>query len=204
MSPMKPQPLQGSSPSPDAQKFRNSGVMLRLRYTGNRPCPENNTPYSLIPCPLDPILVPPNAAPKEEHFCPAGGRAQPLSERGQKELPTESKELVGAEAGAGPGLCPGPAGREHGRSPLPSLLWQVLKPLPLRKVLKRSRRRILQLHAPACQSWLFQHVLELEDEAASRTKVGLQEEEEMEVDVEVEEEEAMEVDAEEEEAMEVD
>lgn len=53
----------------------------------------------------------------------------------------------------GPGLCPGPAGREHSRSPLPSLLWQVLKTLPLRKVLKSRKRRILRLQEPACQSW---------------------------------------------------
>ncbi|KAM8987914.1 uncharacterized protein PRD47_017735 [Ara ararauna] len=81
-------------------------------------------------------------------------------------------------------------------------IHRVLKPLPPRKVLKRSRRRILQLHAPACQSWLFQHMRELEEEATSRIQVGLQVEpmevdmeleEAMEVDVEVEDDEAMEV-----------
>ncbi|KAM9580639.1 uncharacterized protein ACIB01_019400 [Guaruba guarouba] len=41
---------------------------------------------------------------------------------------------------------------------------------------------------------LFQHMRELEEEAASRTQVGLQQEEDMEVDTELEEEEDMEVD----------
>ncbi|KAM9527374.1 uncharacterized protein ACIB01_014447 [Guaruba guarouba] len=109
---------------------------------------------------------------------------------------------MGAEAGAGLGLCPGPTGREHGRSPLPSLLCQVLKPLLPRKALKRNKKRILRLHTPACQSWLFQHMRELEEEATSRIQVGLQVEpmevdmeleEVMEVDVEVEDDEAMEV-----------
>ncbi|KQL61304.1 hypothetical protein AAES_58302 [Amazona aestiva] len=68
-------------------------------------------------------------------------------------------------------------------------LHQVLKPLLPRKVLKRRRHRILQLRAPACQSWLFQHLQELEEEAASRTQVGLQVEP-MEVDMVKEEEEA--------------
>ncbi|KQL61294.1 hypothetical protein AAES_58213 [Amazona aestiva] len=83
-------------------------------------------------------------------------------------------------------------------------IHRVLKPLLPRKVLKRRRHRILQLRAPACQSWLFQHLQELEEEAASRTQVGLQVEP-MEVDM-VEEEEAMEVDAkvEDDEAVEVD
>lgn len=192
-----------------------------------------------------------------------------MLERGGKDLPTQSKEPVGVEAGAALGLCPCPPGREHGRSPLPSLLWQVFKILPLRKVLKRRKRRILRLQAPACQSWwvllakeppasrhlllgtclgpqrptplpaqreaarcpeprpsaplrcprqhqcpllltfglrLFQYMLEPEDDAASRIHVGLQQEEDMEVDIKLEEEEEMEVDMEEEEeeAMEVD
>ncbi|KQK86006.1 hypothetical protein AAES_35179 [Amazona aestiva] len=88
---------------------------------------------------------------------------------------------------------------------LHSDLQKVLKLLLPCKVLKSGRHLILQLHAPACQSWLFQHLKELEEEAASRTKVGLREEP-VEVDVVVEEEEAMDVDVEveEDEAMDLD
>ncbi|XP_061235996.1 uncharacterized protein LOC133226433 [Neopsephotus bourkii] len=146
--------------------------------------------YCPVPCPLGTVSEPAKAAPQEIHPCPAGGQAQPLRSRGRKGLLLQSKEPVGAKAGVGPGLCPDPTGREHGRSPLPSLLWQVLKPLPPRKALKRRRQRILRLHEPACQSWLFQHMWELEEEATSRTQVGLQDEP-MEVDVVVEEDEAM-------------
>ncbi|KAM9028636.1 uncharacterized protein PRD47_014023 isoform 2-T2 [Ara ararauna] len=85
---------------------------------------------------------------------------------------------------------PRPCGSEE----MKTCIRRVLKPLPPRKVLKRSRHRLLQLQVPACQSWLFQHMRELEEEAASRTQVVLQQEEDMEVDTALEEEEDMEVD----------
>lgn len=37
-------------------------------------------PNPLLPAPPVSILVPPYAAPQEDHLCPAGGTAQPLLE----------------------------------------------------------------------------------------------------------------------------
>ncbi|KAM9527828.1 uncharacterized protein ACIB01_014674 [Guaruba guarouba] len=49
-------------------------------------------------------------------------------------------------------------------------IHRVLKPLPPRKVLKRSKQRILRLHAPACQSWWV--LLDTEPPAPSQLRWG--------------------------------
>ena len=97
-----------------------------------------------------------------------------MERHGAEKPPAQSKELLGAEAGTGPGSAPGGAGlcargpagqgagsREQGRSPLPSLLRQIRRMLPLPKLLKGVKRRTVRLRALARECWWVLVVKEL-------------------------------------------